>query len=207
MPHRCVLPEHLRSPCATIGVRYSRLLLTHRLAINYALVLERRLVEPRRLAAGVVLDCEEGTLGLFKYLRGGFGVEAKHLKPDVVAFNLDVEINPRQPGQVLRVALEINNSCQIECARVDLFALLDDVVEQPAEQAVLWREWHQSSPKFFSAAAGVAISRRRTRSEIPSGSITSKGIALVPSASQTRAASSVSIFTREKASLLMAMCS
>jgi hypothetical protein len=51
----------------------------------------------------------------------------------VIAFDLDVEVNTRQPGQVLGVALEITNSRQVECARVDFFTLLDDVIEQPAE--------------------------------------------------------------------------
>lgn len=128
-----VLLKHLCGPCAAVDVRRCRLLLTHRLAINSALVPERCLVEPRRLAAGVVLDRDERAQVLVKHPGGRLGIEAKHLQPDVIAFNLDVEVNTRQPGQVLRVALEITNSRQVERARVDFFTLLDDVIEQPAE--------------------------------------------------------------------------
>src|SRR5690606_6957568 len=94
------------------------------------------------------------------------GREARHLQPDVVAFDLAIKVDAGQPGQVFWEAPEVGGACENVGPGVDLLALLDDVIEQACKQTVLLGCRHQSSLRCSSlAAARTAIWWRLTYSK------------------------------------------
>ena len=140
LPHGPVVPvlrvdlQQAADPCAALLVALPGLFFTDDAGVLVAGARQHRFLQGRRTGRGIVVDRQKrGKLGLRKAGRA-HRFQAVHPQPDRLAIGVDVEVDPGQRLQVGIGLLELGSLRQCKSCWIDVFGLLDQVVEQPAHE-------------------------------------------------------------------------